>query len=47
VAEKKQNNRFKKQHFLNWLDKITDFKSASKGVNKFFFAGGNLKKKKI
>jgi hypothetical protein len=24
------NNRLKKQHFLNWLNKITDLKSSSK-----------------
>jgi hypothetical protein len=29
----KKNNRFKKQHFLNRLNKITDLKSTSKRVN--------------
>jgi hypothetical protein len=43
--QKKQNNRFKKQHFLNRLNKITDLKSESKGVNKKNLHGIISKKK--
>jgi hypothetical protein len=36
-----QNNQFKKQHFLNPLNKITNLKSASKGGDKkIYFASG-------
>jgi hypothetical protein len=47
-AKKKQNNRFKKPHFLNRLIKITDLKSASKGrVQKIQHCKGRVKRKKI
>jgi hypothetical protein len=40
-----QNNWFKKQHFLNRLNKITDLKSTPKGgIQKQKIARGNLKK---
>jgi hypothetical protein len=43
-----KNNRFKKQHFLNRVNKITDLKSASKGVNqKNKFCRGVISKKII
>jgi hypothetical protein len=39
-----RKNRFKKQHFLNRFNKITDLKSVPKGVKqKKIIARGNLK----
>jgi hypothetical protein len=38
-----ENNRFKKQKFLNGFNKITDLKTAFKGDPKNLICGGNLK----
>jgi hypothetical protein len=43
VKSDEQKNRFKKQHFLNQLNKITDLKSTSKEVPQKIYFTRNLK----